>query len=431
MKSTELFAFKFVDRKREKNIIEKFFSEHSGNTLWIKGGSGFGKTTFFNYVLGQQSTYSLCYINIGLETNSVEIISDLITELQKNSETLFLTQIRKKYKKFYNNVYKDTKNITEDIFPQISNVASIILNLGYMAVTWDEKSKNTTDLIVDYLTTILQNKKICICIDNFSRCDLKTAEVIYYIFKSFSTEEKFRSCIITTAEDLQNSLKESIYRNLPYKELRIKPFDKYIYFCEILTPIFELSEFQPEDIEYIYNKCNGSPQKLSTIISKLLENSGIDFEKRKKAKINKNVLISLLQNENIRFKESDFSPSQKWVIFSYICQEKVVKIEYLQNLALYISNRFYLYQTYGEEKFKTELLNLISTKILKYNSDGTITYCHDADYIDLMDIFNSSPFKGMFSQYSYEFFFTAKIFHTKKFFYVNMPMKVKLPIGSN
>ena len=57
--------------------------------------------------------------------------------------------------------------------------------------------------------------------------------------------------------------------------------------------------------------------------------NAIDFEKRQKAKIDKKVLFSLLQNENIRFKESDFSSLQKWIIFSYMCQEKVVKIEYL------------------------------------------------------------------------------------------------------
>lgn len=414
MKSTELFDFRFVDRKKEKSIIEKFFSEHSGNTLWIKGGSGLGKTTFFNYVLRQQSTYSLCYINIGLESNSIEIISELIMELQKNSETHFLTQIKKKYKKFYNNAYKDTINITEEIFPQISNIASAILDFGYTVVTWDEKHKNTTDLIVEYLAAILKDKRICICIDNFSRCDLKTAEVIYYIFKSFSTEENFRSCIITTSEDLQYPLQDSIYRNLPNKELEIKELDKYIYFCEILTPIFDLNEFQPEDIEYIYNKCNGSPQKLSTIISQLLEKNAIDFEKRKKAKIDKKILVTLLQNENIRFKDSDFSSLQKWIIFSYMCQEKVVKIEYLESLALYISKRFSLYQTYGKENFNNELLNLIDNKVLKYNPDNTITYCHDADYRDLMDIFNSSPFKGMFSQYSYEFFLNCENFSHKK-----------------
>lgn len=414
MKSIELFDFRFVDRKKEKNIVEKFFSEHSGNTLWIKGDSGLGKTTFLKYVLGQQSTYSLCYINIGLESSSTEIITELIMELQKSSDDHFLAQIKKKYKKFYNNAYKDTQNITEELFPQISNIASIILDLGYIAVTWDEKQKNAIDLIVEYLSEILKNKRICICIDNFSRCDLKTAEVIYYIFKSFSTEEKFRSCIITTSEDLQNLLQDSIYRNLPYKELKIKALDKYIYFCEILTPIFDLDEFYPEDIEYIYDKCNGSPQKLSTIISKLLEQNAIDFERRQKAKIDKKVLVSLLQGENIRFKESDFSALQKWIIFSYMCQEKVVKIEYLENLALYISKRFFLYQTYGKEEFKNELLNLIDNKVLKYNFDNTITYCHDSDYRDLIDIFNNSPFKGMFSQYSYEFFLKCKNFSHKE-----------------
>lgn len=427
MKTTELFNFRFVDREKEKIIIKKFFSEHTGNTLWLRGGSGLGKTTFFNYVLEQQSTYSLCYINIELDSNSIKIISDLVIELQKLSETSFLAQTKKNYKKFYNTVYKNTQSITEELFPQISNVVSIIMDLGYTAVTWDEQHKNTIDLIVDYITNIIKEKNICICVDNFSRCDLKTAEVFYYIFKSFSTEEKFRSCIVTTSEDLQDNLGDSIYKNLPYKELAINAFDKYIYFCEILKPIFDLHDFQAEDLEYIYNKCNGSPQKLSKIISKLLEKNAIDFEKRTKAKIDKDILFSILQSESIRFKESDFKAVQKWIIFSYLCQEKEVKIEHLESLALYISRRFRLFQTFQEDTFQEEILKLIDNKILKYNQNNTITYWHDSDYRDLIDIFYTSPYKGMFSQYSYEFFKNSAEFPKKNELICKHAQEAKIP----
>lgn len=410
MKSTELFDFRFVDREKERIIIEKFFSEDCGNTLWIKGDRGLGKTTFFNYVLSQQITYSLCYINIEPEENSIDIISELLVELQKHSSVNFFTQIKENYKEFYNSSYKNTKNITEIIFPQLSNIVSIILDAAYTAVTWDKKQKNTISLIVEYLETILKDKQICICIDNFSRCDLKTAEIIYCIFKSFATEKRFRSCIITTSEDLGNPLMDSIHSNLPFKEIRINALDKYTYFHEILSPKFDLNEFRPEDIKNIYDKCNGSPKKLSTIISQLLENNAIDFAELQKAKINKKTLLGLLKNEDIRFKDDDFSQPQKWIIFSYICQEKVVKFEHLENLALYISKRLSFYNIYGEKVFTTELLKLIDNKVLKYNQDNTITYWHDADYRDLTDIFNNSPLKGMISQYSYEFFRGCKNF---------------------
>ena len=64
MKTTELFNFPFVDRTYERDIINNFFNNKSETTLWIKGASGFGKTTFFNYMYDNWDQYSLCYVNI-------------------------------------------------------------------------------------------------------------------------------------------------------------------------------------------------------------------------------------------------------------------------------------------------------------------------------------------------------------------------------
>lgn len=74
--------------------------------------------------------------------------------------------------------------------------------------------------------------------------------------------------------------------------LRLK---KYEYFFQILEPIFHLDNFKEEDFEYIFIKCEGSPKKLSTVISKLLEKQGISFRKNQKAFIDK----SVLSNKNL------------------------------------------------------------------------------------------------------------------------------------
>ena len=50
MNTTELFKFRFVDREYERQILNNFFLNKSDKTLWIKGDSGLGKTTFFNYM---------------------------------------------------------------------------------------------------------------------------------------------------------------------------------------------------------------------------------------------------------------------------------------------------------------------------------------------------------------------------------------------
>lgn len=416
MKTTELFNFRFVDRKKEQEKLKRFFADNLESTLWIKGKSGLGKTTFFNYVLSDSCIpYLLCYVNIKTESNAVDIISNFIEELQKNSNVDFLSMVKTKYKHFYNNTYKNTKELTSAVFPQISMIASMLLDFGYTVVTLDDENQNSIELILTYIRTILQEKKLCICIDNFSRCDLETANIFFQVFKTFLVEENFRSCIITTSEDLQEDLQDAIYHEIPYKEIAITKLDKYIYFCQILEPIFELKAYEQEDIEYLCYKCEGSPKKLSTVISKLLEKNGITISPTAKATIDKDILFSILQSEHIHFKEDDFGPAKKWVLFTYLCLSEEVDYLCYESMALFISQRFFLYQSYNQELFKKELLELIDSNILKYNRNNTISICYDSDYRELMDIFQSSQFKGLFSQYSYEFLLShSDIFERQK-----------------
>lgn len=404
MKTTELFNFRFVDRTYEREILNNFFMNKSEDTLWIKGNSGFGKTTFFNYVVGDKwKNYLLCYVNIRNNCDAVTVISDFIIELQSLCNIDFLTMVKNKYKHFYNSAYKNVKNITNELFPNITNIVSIILDLGYNVVTLGDEHKQSTILIIEYIRKILENKKLCICIDNFSNCNMEIAEFFFQIFKSFLHEEYFRSCIITTSENLSEELIEAIHRNLTSVDIQISELDKYIYFCEILEPIFDLSNFEKEDLIYLYNKCNGSPKTLSTLISKLLEKNGIIMHSMSKAQIEKRILFSILQSERIRFRENDFEPQQKWIIFSYLCLTEKIHIDLLRDFALFISQRNYLYQAYTEPIFQMELMKLIDNKILNYTVDNMITICHDSDYRELMDIFQNFQLKKLFSQYAYEF----------------------------
>lgn len=403
MHTTDLFDFQFVNRTSEQTFFNNFLTNSSENTLWIKGSRGFGKTKFFKYVLSGRNEYSVCYLDIKINTTSIDIIEALIIELQKLCKIDFITSVRNNYKSFYNNIYKNTEKLSINTFPEIRNIISVILDIGYYAVTYANENKNSIELINDYIRLVLNEKKLCICIDNFSRCDLETAKYLIQIFKKFFSMDNFRSCIITTSEDLTFELKDEIYHNLPVQSINIEYLEEYDYFYQIMNPIFDLDNFANEDIEYLYKKCKGNPKKLSTIISLLLEKDGIDFYNHKKAKINKNILFSILQSEHIKFKDEDFSSEQKWIIFSYLCLKERESIELVMKLAIYISKKCFLYQVYTEEIFKAELLKLINNKILKYMSDNTISYCHDLDYIELMDIFNCSKMKGLFSHYAYEF----------------------------
>lgn len=415
MDTTDLFNFRFVDREYERDIFDNFFLNKKGSTLWIQGDRGLGKTTFFHDAFKKWSGHTLCYLDVKINSNSHQIISDFILELQKFCSIDFLTMVKKKYKQFYNGMYKTTKNITDDIFPEISSIVATILDIGYCVISYSEERKSSLEIINDYIKMILNSKKLCVCIDNFSRCDEETAQIFFDIFKSFFNEEYFKSCIITSKEDLTDLLRDRIFSNLPYTEIKIEKFNKYSYFCQILRPIFNMQSFSNDDIEYLYRKCNGSPKKLSTVISKLLEKGGINLRPIK-AEIDKEILYSILQADHILFKDDDFNPKQKWILFSYLCLAENTPVKQLLELALYVSKKCYLYGAYNEKVFQEELADLVNNKILKYGKDEMVSTCHDNDYIELMDIFNNSYMKGIFCKCAYEFLLP----------YPNFPLKQQL-----
>lgn len=403
MKTTELFNFPFVDRTYERDIINNFFNNKSETTLWIKGASGFGKTTFFNYMYDNWDQYSLCYVNIKIDDTSKDVITNFIFQLQKYSNVDFISQFKKNYKKIYNTMSDNIKNITEQVFPKISNIVSVLLDAGNIVIKNNDKNENNIDIITSFIKEILKNKKLCICIDNFSRCDLRTASFFIQTFKTFLNDENFRSCIITTTEEITEELKEEIYHSLSYSEIRVAEFNDYSYFGQILNSIFDQSNFEKEDLQYIYQKCNGSPQKLSTIITKLLDKGGITISNSQKAIINKNILYSILQEEHIYFTEQDFTPIQQWIIFSYLCLSEEVEIKKVKKCALYISKEFCLFNSYDSEKFDMELTKLLSKRILNLKNNNYIIPYHDRAYREMLDIFNNSTMKSIFHQYTYQF----------------------------
>lgn len=408
MTTVNLFDFQFVDRDNERIAFKDFISKNDGNFLWIKGARGFGKTEFLNYEFEKQKNFELCYIDVKNNKNSAEIISDFIIELQKHCDLDFMSMVKERYKHFYNTTYQKTKRITSELFPEISNIASIILDTGYYVVTVSDESKSTVDIINDYIALIISKKKLFICIDNFSRCDIETARIFFQIIKKFSREVNFKSCIITTSEDLSCELRDVIDHNFPWKKIDINELKKFDYFYQILNPIFMMDDFSDDDLNYLYQKCNGSPKRLSTIISKLLEKNGITIVKEGKSIINKKILFSILQTDHIKFDDDDFSSEEKWIIFSYLCLYEKVPVQLLKDLALYISEKEFIYSAYDERIFNKVLLKLIENKILVYDTNEEISTYHDLDYIELSDIFNNYPIKTLFSQRAYEFLLNHK-----------------------
>jgi len=405
MNNTQLFDFSFVDRTNERVVFKEFFKNKVEKTLWINGDRGVGKTTFFSYLFNDWKDYALCYIDVRGTDTAADIMANFIMELQNHCKEDFLAMTKKKYKQFYNGIYQNIKGITSEIFPKVGSIVSVIMDVGYTAITVSDEKKSPINIITDYIQLILKEKKLCICIDNFSRCDIEVAQMFFQILKTFVNEDNFRSCILTTTEDLKEDLKTKIQETLPFDQIKINKLNEYVYFYQILNPIYDLSNMDNDDILHVFQKCDGSPQKLKTLISKLVENEAITMDVSSKAKIDKGVLFELLQAESIRFKEEDFSKEQQWVIFSYLCMPEIVDIQMLNDFAIYVTKKHFVFKAYNEDLFQSVLWGLLENKILGFAKDNfdEVTHCHDADYEDLKDMFKRSNFKNMFIKFAYEF----------------------------
>lgn len=405
METLDLFKFRFVDRINEQRVFNNFFENKTEMTLWIKGNSGYGKTTFFNKAYDKwKGRYHLCYINLENDSTVAKILQDFIFELEKNYDIDFISMIQREYKRFYNTIYKKGKELTKYSVSNINEIISIILDTTYTVITLHDRQINPQEMIVKYIDKILEKKKICICIDNFSRCTIEMAELFFFFFKHFYQDDRFRGCIITTSEDMYEELQNAICQNLICKQIEIKGLDGYKYFSQIMESKFRLNDFKIEDIEYLYKRCEGSPKKLSTVISKLLEKGGISIYKNKKAVINKDKLLSILQTDHIQFNKKDFTMARQWIIYTYLCLNEKVDATLLENVALYIANKIRLFRVYDRVRFYQELEKLVDNQILHLNLvDNIISPQHDIDYRELTNIFDHSGYKQLFSRYTYDF----------------------------
>ncbi|MCM1425524.1 MAG: P-loop NTPase fold protein, partial [Eubacterium sp.] len=403
MEQTELFDFSFVDREREQQIFKNFMSNADKKILWISGDRGVGKSEFITYMTATYEKYSFVYYDVKENCRNEDILTDFIQKLQQMGNFSFCEFVQKEYKKFYDTLGTTTKAITHSLNPSISEVVSVILDVTSYVITKNEERRENIDIIKKYIDKILSAKSLFICIDNFSRCNEDIVKLLCNIFKSFLTYEKCKICIITTDDDMNDEKELKIREQIAYTGIKIEKFKKHIYFWQIMEPIFEMDDFSDNDIKYIYSKCSGKPHNLSIIISKLLDKQGIICStKKEKATINKRILQDVLKEKHIKYGEADFTYTQKLIIFSFLCLFEGVDIQIVEELSIYIANKNYLYNGFTKDRFRQDLLELISCN--KLSSDGiTLSTCHDSDYIDYMDIFRTSQIYKIISQNAYEF----------------------------
>lgn len=413
MDTTLLFDFAFVDRSNESKVLDSFIDEDKKNILWIDGNHGVGKTRFVKYNMEKHKQYKMCYFNIKNETSSEELFNDFIKSIDSISDIDFISFINKNFKSFYNIISGTVVNIANNLSLTLSSIINLILDISNVIITNVGEQKSTSYIISRYLYNILDKTCLFICIDNFSRCPLDSIELFINILKPMLVEKNFKLCIITSEEEYNDEIKIQIRKNFSNKYIYLEGFKKAQYFYQILNPIYDMSSFSLEEIQYICIKCNGEPQKLSVIISKLLDNKGIHFLNSKKATIDKKILKQVLRNNCIKYSESNFNILQKWILFSFISLYDGVSILEVKNLAIYISKNMYLFCNSNEEQFHKQLGELVDHKHLCTDGD-VLRVTHDSDYIDYVDIYENSLIKKIFSKHVYEFLLSEETIYNRE-----------------
>ena len=405
MDTPELFDFSFVDREREQIIFDKFMLEPKKNVLWIDGKHGVGKTQFVKHAMKTHKNYSFAYCDVKPDKKNTEILVDFIKVLQGVGGFDFGNFVLNEYSSFHNSLGSTINILSKALTENISNIVSLILDFTNYVLTKSRERRESIDIIQKYIEKILLEKNLFICVDNFSRCSEDISAVFCNIFKRFLECSNCRICLITTTDDMDDEKRvkfRELINNLP---IAIKKFDDHRFFYEIMEPIFEMGEFTEADIKYIYLKCHGKPQKLSVVISKLLDRQGIQYDSKRKAVINKKILKDILKEEHIN-KKHDFSESQKWILFSFLCLYDNVNVQDVKELAMYIAKNNLFFFAFNENVFHEQLLELVDHNHL--HTDGqTLSTCHDSDYIDFTDIFVTSAFYQMISKSAYEFLLSS------------------------
>lgn len=413
MDTTLLFDFSFVDRNKESKIFDAFMYENEKNILWIDGNHGVGKTTFVKYNMQKYKQYKIGYFNIKNDVTSQEVLEDFIKYIDSISETDFISFFKKNFKSFYNTISGSIINIVNNVNLTLSSIINLMLDISNIIITERDEKKSTSYVISNYLYNIIRKKQVFICIDNFSRCPLDSIDLFINILKPMLIEPNFKLCIITSVEEYNDKIKVQIRRNFSNKYIYLEGFKDAEYFYQILNPIFDMSLFSIEEIQYIYAKCHGEPQKLSIIISKLLDKNGIHFSNSTKAIIDKKILKQVLNKNYIKYCESNFNVLQKWIIFSFISLYDGVSILEVEKLAMYIARNMYFFSINNNQVFHEQLMELVQHKHL-YTDGVNLRVTHDSDYIDYVDIYEGSSLKKFFSKNVYEFLINEKNIYNRE-----------------
>jgi len=408
MKNTDLFRFGFVDRTKERATLLKFLNhELSSNILWINGASGVGKTFFLekNILEVKKKGDIVVYLNKMEEAAASPYLTQFIKELSDTSKINFAEFIRANYISIFDIAKKAVVKILTSNSINDFGLMDGGLDLTKQFLTSNSKERHSLIKVIDrYLKHVSKKSNALIILDNFTYCDEESLDIFSSVLHSHQNDDHLQFIMVTTQEELQKRLDilTLLSEKIDVVKISLEPFASSSYFFDILSNLFDLRQCQREDIQRLYQVCDGLPQKLKIFLMTLYSQDGIDYQ-NEKATFAYDKLLQLLRRKLITFDFDGLPKEQKYILQLVVEWGMPIELTTLQDLTDYIANMDISLQEFTGGVFRKALLELENLDILeKIYSTNTcqIKIKHDSIYYAVCQLLREDSIKSRFVHFS-------------------------------
>lgn len=395
MNNKDLFAFKFVDRKIERDFVRGFLlNSNSDNILWIHGESGVGKTELIKYFMTYFPCYKFIHVN-PIKEQVTSYFSLLTRELDKESISLPGFIIKN---------YKQIKDISSNTISDINTKTKILMEIleigGKVFIDAKDEFFSTANVLTRYVEYISKEKKYIFVFDNFQQCDTKSLEIIQEIAQNLLGKDNIRFVFITTDHTISSDSEiiKFLLEKISSTPILIEPFDNKDFFLDILLNIYSLDGITNTEMDQLYKACRGIPEKLKIFLRNMYLADGIEYYNDSPqarlipTKFN-DVLCKGVDSTDL----GALSLLEKLVFNIIICWNDSMSLSLLNNVSQYVASEVLYLPNELQSIIMTSIYKLIELNILELSENG-IRVKHDLIYLSFLPKYTAIPVAILYSK---------------------------------